>query len=170
MKNAALREKQERKQVLVKYIPNVSNAIFSVLQHVANTSSSTTKKPRLDQTASSSSSQLILWSESAQKILNQVNDKQVTAQTLKDKLLAHVEVTDVEQAFDHVASSSLKDGNGTRFDVFLPIQWKKFIQQQQQDSSFSSTSASTEPIRIRSSAFELSFIPNSVVTPVEKEG
>eukprot|EP00741_Cyanophora_paradoxa_P019533 tig00021127_g18855.t1 len=99
---AAQRERAERKRNLTRYIPDVSRALFGVLESMAD-SEPQRKRARA-------------WPE-AGEVLGKVAAGEVTEAGLAQRLTQHVELVDSAQALDAVARDGLS--HAQRAEVFL---------------------------------------------------
>eukprot|EP01137_Pigoraptor_chileana_P015407 Opistho-2@71290 len=113
MRQAALRDRQERKQNLTKYIPNVSKAVFEVLAKIAAAKDDDDRpqeRMRYDQGLlrvslfATDNPTVDIIPE--RELLRKVTIGEVTQNVLHKKLVEHVDQTDIEQAFEYVASNN----------------------------------------------------------------
>eukprot|EP00882_Tetradesmus_deserticola_P017410 GHRQ01018650.1.p3 GENE.GHRQ01018650.1~~GHRQ01018650.1.p3 ORF type:complete len:186 (+),score=116.73 GHRQ01018650.1:2968-3525(+) len=94
-KALALREQQQRKRNLTKYIPNAAGAIYAVLAAMAGSSAKGPKRRRLQEASS---------------LLQQVARKEVMQATLEKKLAEHVERIDTDMALEFQVAQGLAGG------------------------------------------------------------
>eukprot|EP00252_Welwitschia_mirabilis_P003041 TRINITY_DN13100_c0_g1_i1.p1 TRINITY_DN13100_c0_g1~~TRINITY_DN13100_c0_g1_i1.p1 ORF type:complete len:676 (-),score=156.66 TRINITY_DN13100_c0_g1_i1:550-2577(-) len=90
VKKQQARERQERKRNLTKYIQDVSRAIYEVLKDSAKARESKRQKTSRDD-----------------EILQKVSSGEITGETLKEKLIQHVEQVDVEMALEYATQSGM---------------------------------------------------------------
>ncbi|KAK4534499.1 hypothetical protein CDCA_CDCA02G0524 [Cyanidium caldarium] len=106
LRHVAMRDRYERKRRLAKYAPNVSRAIYQVLQLMADAS----RQAPEDAAGGAPETQL----------LQQVRTGMVTEQVLQHRLLRHVEETDQDDAVQRAASGG-REAVSTR-NVFFGIE------------------------------------------------
>eukprot|EP00126_Sphaerothecum_destruens_P006083 Sdes_comp19206_c0_seq1m10066 len=124
-----LKSQLDRKSNLVKYVPNVSKAIYEVLSKISKngpreaeeggSGEPSAKRLKLEEATGGSGGATIDWTYS--EILRRVRSQEITALTLSKKLLLHVERTDAEQAFEYVASTGMKEGIKKEMFYIQPI-------------------------------------------------
>lgn len=107
-RNAALRERQERKHLLVRYVPVVANALYGVLENLADGDAAAGGGAASSSPPSSADGR---DASVRARLLQQVRAKQLTPHVLQQKLTAHIEHTDAEQAFQLVVESGVDAGS-----------------------------------------------------------
>ena len=94
VRQQAAREQRQRKKNLVKYIPNVSSAVFTVLRSISDRGTGKFAN---------------------EQIIADVRKGSVTEDTIKDMLEQHVERIDTDMAMEY----QMQQGQGKRVDVYL---------------------------------------------------
>eukprot|EP00879_Flechtneria_rotunda_P009403 GHRR01009845.1.p2 GENE.GHRR01009845.1~~GHRR01009845.1.p2 ORF type:complete len:267 (+),score=119.03 GHRR01009845.1:2558-3358(+) len=102
----ALREQQQRKRNLTRYIPDAAAAIFTVLEKMAGTQPKGPKRRKLQQ---------------QHDILSKVQHKEISQATLERKLAEYVERFDTDMALEYQVSQGLAAGAAKDSVWLVPV-------------------------------------------------
>lgn len=123
---AAMRDRHERRQNLVKYISSVTTSVVSVLTALDDTNVPTLSAKR----SRAGSTSVELSARAAEELppnelVKRIRAKNITAATLRTRLETHVEQANYASTFESVAAAGPKANDRSPFYIPYAMQWCK---------------------------------------------